>query len=74
MECADGTGGEDCCNSSHQCEEGQGDCDTDNDCVGNLKCGESNGYNGNCDTSLGYESDWACCYDPDKRKHNIKMS
>ena len=57
--CADGSGGPTCCTSSQQCGEGEGDCDSDVDCAGNLKCGTDN-----CDTSLGFPSDYDCCYDP----------
>ena len=57
--CADGNGGADCCTSSHQCGVGEGDCDSDADCKGNLKCGQDN-----CDTSLGFPSDYDCCYEP----------
>ena len=67
--CNDGNGGSACCDSSNQCGEGEGDCDTDDDCFGNLKCGEGNGFDDNCDTTLGYGSDWDCCYDADKGKH-----
>ena len=62
--CADGSGGPTCCTSSKQCEEGEGDCDSDVDCAGNLKCGQGNGLDDNCDTSLGFPSDYDCCYDP----------
>ena len=67
---ADGSGGPECCTSSDQCGEGEGDCDSDVDCAGNLKCGQlvhygqGNGLDGNCDTSLGFHSDYDCCYDP----------
>ena len=62
--CADGSGGDSCCTSSQQCGEGEGDCDTDVDCAGNLKCGQGNGFDDNCDTSLGFLWDDDCCYDP----------
>ena len=37
-------GGESCCNKDHKnmCLEGEGDCNTDNDCAGILKCGNNN--------------------------------
>ena len=66
--CHDGAGGWDCCSSSNQCGEREGDCDKDEDCFGNLLCGEGNGYDDNCDTSLGFKGHWDCCYDPEKRK------
>ena len=56
--CADGTGGAACCTSSNQCGSGEGDCDSDSDCIGSLKCGSNN-----CDTSLGFPPDYDCCYD-----------
>ena len=62
--CADGSGGPTCCTSSHQCGEGEGDCDKDVDCAGDLKCGQGNGLDDNCDTSLGFPGDYDCCYDP----------
>ena len=30
------------CIASNQCGEGEGDCDTDEDCAGSLKCGNNN--------------------------------
>ena len=36
----DGYGGGDCCTASNLCVEGQGDCDSDNDCFGRLRCGQ----------------------------------
>ena len=37
-------GGEHCCHKGHlnMCAEGEGDCDTDNDCAGALVCGTNN--------------------------------
>ena len=31
-----------CCSSSKPCGSNEGDCDSDNDCSGNLKCGDNN--------------------------------
>ena len=31
-----------CCSSTNQCDIGEGDCDNDNDCTGNLGCGDNN--------------------------------
>ena len=67
--CHNGDGGRSCCSSSNQCAEGEGDCDDDDDCSGNLKCGQGNGFDDNCDTSLGFGSKYDCCYDPDKCKN-----
>merc|ERR1719290_227182 len=35
-------GGDDCCTPDNQCGVSEGDCDTDNDCQGNLTCGKNN--------------------------------
>ena len=32
----------DCCSSTNRCDEGEGDCDSDEDCIGNLVCGSNN--------------------------------
>ena len=37
---------QECCSTSKQCSEGQGDCDKDSECLGNLVCGRRN-----CDDS-----------------------
>ena len=63
-----GNGNGTCCTSSNQCGEGEGDCDDDTECFGNLVCGEANGFDDNCDSSLGFPSAHDCCYDPSKRK------
>ena len=31
-----------CCNPSNQCYEGEGDCDKNSDCAGDLVCGKNN--------------------------------
>ena len=64
--CNDGNGGWSCCSISNQCNEGEGDCDKDDDCFGNLKCGQGNGFDDNCDDALGFEPQFDCCYDPNK--------
>ena len=33
---------EDCCNNLSPCDIGEGDCDTDDDCLGSLVCGKQN--------------------------------
>ena len=43
-----------CCSSSNQCDLNQGDCDSDNDCSGNLICG-----NDNCQQQFPLDVD--CC-------------
>ena len=44
----------DCCTSLRPCGIGKGDCDSDDDCVGNLSCGIDN-----CPSS--FSSDADCC-------------
>ena len=58
-ECADGTGGESCCTSGNLCGQGEGGCEFDDECFGDLKCGSDK-----CDTSLGFPANYSCCYDP----------
>ena len=61
-----GNGGGSCCSGFNQCREGEGDCDRDSDCFGDLKCGQGNGLDNNCDSSFGFPSSHDCCYDPNK--------
>ena len=47
-----------CCTSSYPCVTGEGDCDSDSQCAGNLVCGEDN--------CIHLDSDWSdplfdCC-------------
>ena len=64
-----------CCGlGGYKCKEGEGDCDTDSDCFGDLKCGDGNGFENNCDTSLGFPGTHDCCYDPSKGKRKISHS
>ena len=44
-----------CCNLDNPCNIGQGDCDTDNDCLGNLVCGKQN-----CGTTFFWNSTDCC--------------
>ena len=46
-----------CCSSSHQCGEFEGDCDSDNECLGILACGSNN-----CNTNFDPATD--CCFNP----------
>ena len=43
------------CSVHDPCEEGEGNCDHDNECQNNLKCGY-------CPVSLGFDSSIDCCY------------
>ena len=49
------------CTSSHQCGEDEGDCDNDDQCEGNLKCGTNN-----CRSSLGFPRLFDCCYNEEE--------
>eukprot|EP00091_Calanus_sinicus_P009142 TRINITY_DN21553_c0_g1_i1.p1 TRINITY_DN21553_c0_g1~~TRINITY_DN21553_c0_g1_i1.p1 ORF type:complete len:231 (-),score=49.77 TRINITY_DN21553_c0_g1_i1:147-839(-) len=49
------TGGDDCCNG--ECGVGEGDCDDNDDCAGNLLCGDNN-----C-IGLTFEGSDDCCYE-----------
>ena len=40
--CCGATAGGTCCTSSNKCNVGEGDCDHDSDCVGDLICGANN--------------------------------
>ena len=40
--CDPGRGDASCCTKSNQCKEGEGDCDADSQCTGNLVCGKDN--------------------------------
>ena len=52
-----GRDGEGCCTTSNTCEIGEGDCDSDSECTGNLVCGTDN-----CLSIFGHSpSDFDCC-------------
>ena len=46
-----------CCSTSHPCGPLEGDCDSNEDCINHLLCG-----NDNCFDSFSSTAD--CCYDP----------
>ena len=48
-----------CCTSENPCNKGEGDCDYNIDCVGNLVCGDNN-----CHDDLGFPSWGDCCEEP----------
>ena len=53
-------GDDSCCKSDNLCDEGEGDCDSDSDCLEGLECGRDNcPYEGD---DWDYGDD--CCYDP----------
>ena len=46
-----------CCSTSHPCGPLEGDCDSNEDCINHLLCGDNN-----CFDSFSSSAD--CCYDP----------
>ena len=63
------TGGDSCCNSlNNKCDVGEGDCDSDADCLDGLKCGTDN-----CPSTR--SSDWDssddCCYKEGRQQQVI---
>ena len=48
----------DSCTISNPCQKNQGHCQSDEECQGNLKCG-----NDNCPPESGYHAKDRCCYD-----------
>ena len=58
-------GGDSCCTSGRKCYEGEGDCDTDDDCMPGLRCGQDKNY---CRVNTGHSWDTGddCCYRPCK--------
>ena len=53
-----------CCNLENQCGFGEGDCDTNDQCEGNLICGIDNCQAMNPNKNFDTYAD--CCYDPSK--------
>merc|ERR1711971_821765 len=47
----------DCCTISSPCGQNEGDCDSDEECSGNLLCGSNN-----CESQFSDAAD--CCYEP----------
>ena len=56
--CASGTHAQiqECCGTNNPCDEGQGDCDKDSECSGNLICGKNN-----CNRSQFPSNKTDCC-------------
>ena len=56
--CASGTHSkiQECCGTSNPCDDGQGDCDKDSECSGNLICGKNN-----CNRSQFPSNKTDCC-------------
>lgn len=57
----------DCCKSWSPCRENEGDCDSDEDCFGDLLCGSNN-----CQSNFPHDAD--CCYDAGKDHFNISTN
>ena len=53
-----------CCNFTNQCGLGEGDCDYDDQCEGNLTCGFDNCQAMNPNKTFSISAD--CCYAPSK--------
>ena len=52
-----GQNSSECCTTSNTCEIGEGDCDSDSECTGNLVCGTDN-----CLSVFGHSPpDFDCC-------------
>ena len=49
----------DCCTKQNPCAKGEGDCDKDHDCIGDLVCGKDN-----CHDDLGFPYWGDCCKGP----------
>jgi len=56
VDCCQQIGNEHYCTAQEPCGVDQGDCDTDNECQGNLICGSNN-----CPNSFGFENETDCC-------------
>ena len=57
-DCSASANDDGCCTDSFPCANGEGDCDSDSECAGNLVCGEDN--------CIHIDSDWSdslfdCC-------------
>ena len=55
---------DDFCTSQNPCATDQGDCDIHDECQDGLFCGSNN-----CPASLGFHSEFDCCYAVNSRKH-----
>ena len=55
-------GGDSCCRPDNPCLENEGDCDENEDCLGELVCGSGTGNDNNCPAKATFESTDDCCY------------
>ena len=51
-----------CCAHDDPCHEGGGDCDSDSDCIGSLKCGNNNCRNEFSSDGSNWSSAADCCF------------
>ena len=56
-------GGDECCTTTNKCGVGEGDCDSDTECYGSLKCGTDNCV-GMWGSIVGFAASSDCCFDP----------
>ena len=61
-------GGDSCCRPDNPCLENEGDCDENEDCLGELVCGAGTGNDNNCPAKATFESTDDCCY---RGKNNV---
>ena len=61
-------GGDSCCRPDNPCLENEGDCDENEDCLGELVCGSGTGNDNNCPAKATFESTDDCCY---RGKNNV---
>ena len=59
---------QECCNQFHPCGDGEGDCDDDSECSGNLICGR-----GNCNRKKFPSEKTDCCENPNGNKIFYKL-
>ena len=57
-------GGDSCCTGSKPCGEGEGDCDYDSECAGNLVCGLDNCRRGPLRHIGSFDDTDDCCQRP----------
>merc|ERR1712086_227471 len=63
------SGGNSCCSSRSPCGLGEGDCDSDSECTGDLICAK--GYTVGCKKGANWDSSDDCCLDPRKLPADI---
>ena len=51
-----------CCSKARKCNLGGGDCDRDDDCAGNLKCGSDNCRKDFSSTGSNWSDSADCCF------------